>query len=631
MKKIIITFIVLVIVGGAGVGAYLYKYGKAPDPEVSTLAITRGDVIQQVGGTGTIEAVITVDVGTQVNGIIKELYADFNKIVRKGELIAKIDPATIEATIERDKANLESAQANLERQQVALEDAKSKLRRGEDLFKRRLITDQDLETLQVNVKTNDAQIKAQDASIKQIMAQLNQDNVNLGYTNIYAPIDGIVINRKVDIGQTVVSNNAATSMFQIAADLAQMQVKANIDESDVGLIRPGQRTTFRVDAFPNKEFVGTVSQVRLQPVVQQNVVTYVTIINVPNPSFELKPGMTANVKIEIARREGVLRVPNSAIRFRPTEEIFAAFKQPVPPELLRGRGGRGGAGGARGQNAMMGGGQQAGATPATAQGGTQARGQAAAGRSVSPTTPGQQPADSRTALRGSEGAQGQGGQSGQGGGRGGQWTGRQGQGGGEGGQQMTDEQRRQRMQERLAQMTPEEREQFMARMKERGIDPNNPQFGRGPGGQAGGQGRPSGQPGQAAAAQRQGAQSAAFAQMTPLARAMAGGGGPSIADRGASTIDALFGPLPPTETRGRVWVYNATKDKKELKAINGLRLGISDGTFTELIEGPVTEGQAVVTAVDLGSAGTTQNRNTGSPLMPGRPMGGPGGFGGRGR
>jgi hypothetical protein len=119
--------------------------------------------------------------------------------------------------------------------------------------------------------------------------------------------------------------------------------------------------------------------------------------------------------------------------------------------------------------------------------------------------------------------------------------------------------------------------------------------------------------------------------MTPLARAMAGGGGPSIADRGASTIDALFGPLPPTETRGRVWVYNATKDKKELKAINGLRLGISDGTFTELIEGPVTEVQAVVTAVDLGSAGTTQNRNTGSPLMPGRPMGGPGGFGGRGR
>ncbi len=637
MKKLIITFIVILIVGGAGVGAYLYKYGKTPEPEVSTLTITRGDVIQQVGGTGTIEAVITVDVGTQVNGIIKELYADFNSIVRKGQLIAKIDPATIEATIERDKANLESAEANLVRLQVSLEDAKSKQRRGEDLYKRRLITDQDLETLQVNVKTTDAQIKAQDASIKQIQAQLNQDNVNLGYTNIYAPIDGIVINRKVDIGQTVVSNNAATSMFQSAADLAQMQVKANIDESDVGLIRPGQRTTFRVDAFPNKEFVGSVSQIRLQPVVQQNVVTYVTIIDVPNPNFELKPGMTANVKIEIARRENVLRVPNSAIRFRPTEEIFAAFKQPVPPELQRGRGGRGGFSTARGQNAMAGSpmGGTTPSTPALTQDANQSRGQGASSRAGAGSTRGQQqPADARTAFRrGGEGGQGQGGQTGQGGG---QWAGRQ--GGGEGFQQMTPEQRRQRMQERLAQMTPEEREQFLARLKARGIDPNNPELGRGPGGQGaqGGhaEGRAASQSAQGQSAPRQGGQrqgGSGYQQMTPLARAMAGVGGPSIADRGASTIDALFGPLPPTETRGRVWVYNATKEKKELKAINGLRLGISDGTYTELLDGPVNENQAVVTGVDLGTTSTTQNRNmtTGNPLMPGRPMGPPGGFGGR--
>ena len=267
MKKLLITLIVVILVAGAAGGAYYYKYGKPPEPEVATVQVTRGDVIQVVGATGTIQAVTTVDVGTQVNGVILDLYGtDFNSIVKKGQKIAKIDPKTIEATIESDKANLESANANLDRQKIALEDSINKFRRAKDLAARNLITQQDLETADVTVKTNQASIKAQEASIKQTQAKLDQDMVNLGYTDIFAPIDGIVINRKVDVSQTVVSNNLATSMFQIAADLTKMQVKASVDESDVGNLRPGQRVTFRVNSYPGTTFEGRV--VEIAPAVE---------------------------------------------------------------------------------------------------------------------------------------------------------------------------------------------------------------------------------------------------------------------------------------------------------------------------------------------------------------------------
>lgn len=571
MKKLLITLIVVIVVAGAAGGAYYYKYGKPPEPEVSTQQITRGDVIQKVGATGTIEAVTTVDVGTQVTGVIMELYADFNSIVKKSQLVAKIDPKTIEATIERDKANLESAEANLERQKVSLEDSKNKLRRAEDLFRKNLATQQDLETAQVTVKTNEASIKGQDASIKQTKAQLNQDLVNLEYTNIYAPIDGIVINRKVDVGQTVVSNNAATSLFQIAADLTKMQVKAGVDESDVGKLRTGQRVTFRVDAFLDKEFVGTVSQIRLQPVVTQNVVTYTTMINVPNPNRELRPGMTATVNIEIARRDNVLRVPLAATRFRPTREIFEALNLPLPPELLqrgRGQGGTSGGatGGGQGQNVVTGGQQGQG-------------GRAAGAFERGGGDRGTLPADRRAMVRpGGEGQQAAPGQQ-----RGGQP--------GQGGEQMTPEQRQQRMQERMAQMTPDERRQFEERMK---------QFGQG--GQ-GGRGRPA-----------------------------ANEAGPSegIGAGGATTIDALFGPLTFTELRGRVWIYAVNGTTKSLKSYN-IRTGIDDGTYAVLVEGPgIEEGTRLVTNIDTGQQTTQQVRPGSSPLMPGR--GGPGGFGGgRGR
>src|SRR5918993_1943034 len=342
IKKLILFVIVLAAAGG---GYYYYKLKTArPEPAVMTQPLSRGDVVETVGATGTLEAVETVDVGTQVSGVVRELHADFNSIVKKGQVIARLDPQLIETQIEQQSANVARAEADLERLKVSLADAEQKLRRAEQMSAKQLIPKTELETAEVNVQAAKAQIKSSEASLTQARAQLNNQKVNLNYTTIVAPIDGIVISRNVDQGQTVQSSMNAPTLYVIAADLTKMQVLANIDEADVGRMRPGQHVTFRVDAFPTETFTGTVAQVRLQPAVVQNVVVYSTVISVPNPELKLKPGMTANVNIEIHRKNNVLRVPNAATRFRPTPEMFAALNQAVPPELERGRGGGGGGG-----------------------------------------------------------------------------------------------------------------------------------------------------------------------------------------------------------------------------------------------------------------------------------------------
>ena len=247
---------------------------------------------------------------------------------------------------------------------MTLEDAKQKLERAQAMFKRELVPRTDLEAAEIAVKSADAQIKSSEASLTQSRASLNQANVNLAYTVITSPIDGIVISRNVDPGQTVASSMNAPTLFVIAADLTKMQVVANIDESDVGRMRPGQVVSFRVDAYPTDTFTGAVEQVRLQPAVVQNVVVYSTVIAVPNPQLRLKPGMTATVGIEIARRDNVLRVPTAAVRFRPTEPMFAVLNQPMPPELQRGAGGFGGGRGGRGRDGAGGQGGAPGANGA---------------------------------------------------------------------------------------------------------------------------------------------------------------------------------------------------------------------------------------------------------------------------
>ena len=339
---------IVVVLATLGITAYGYLGFRTSEfvPEVSTVALARGDVVDTVGATGALEAVTTVQVGSQVSGIIDALYADFNSIVREGEVIARLEPSLFESQVEQSRANLARSEADVARLTVALEDARTQLRRSEELAAQDLIAASELEAAQVAVRSAEAQLQSAEASVIQSRASLNQSEVNLGHTVITAPIDGIVIARQVDVGQTVAASMSAPELFIIAADLTEMQVIANIDESDVGRIRPGQPVTFTVDAYAAEEFGGTVSQIRLEPVVLQNVVTYATVIDVPNNDLRLKPGMTATVTLEIARRENVLRVPNSALRFRPTPDMFAVLNQPVPEILQRGGSGPGG-GGAR--------------------------------------------------------------------------------------------------------------------------------------------------------------------------------------------------------------------------------------------------------------------------------------------
>ena len=573
MRKLITVAIVILLVAAGAVGAYYYK-GRKTDPKIVTAPITRGDIVQTVGATGTLEAVQTVQVGSQVSGIVKALYADFNSIVKKGQLIAKIDPQLIQTQIEQAQANFARSQADLERLKVTLADAQSKLKRAEGLAVKRLIPDSELETAQVNVRMAEAQLRSSQAALTQAQASLNQNMVNLQNTDIFAPIDGIVISRNVDQGQTVAASFNAPTLFIIAADLTRMQARASVDEADVGLMRPGQTARFRVDAYPLDEFTGTVSQVRLQAVVSQNVVTYVTVIDVPNPNLKLKPGMTANVTIEIARRENVLRIQNAALRFRPTTDIFAALNQPVPPEMQP-RTGRAGAGGTRAEGTGGAGGQRQ-AGPVTAQGPQAVQGtQPAAGRSgASPQ------ADPAGRPGASAQAQGQPGRP----------AGAQGQGAASGGQPAMDPERQQRLRERLQNMTAEERAQMMQRLRERGIDPAQVGIGGGPEGARGAGQRPS--------------------------------AGPSVGTQQAQTIDQLFGPLQVTQAPGRAWRHIGS----ELK-MTRLRLGITDGTYTELLEETLKVGDEVVTSVDTGLP-VAQTPTGRSPLMPtGRPggMGGPGG------
>jgi HlyD family secretion protein len=593
MKKLIITLIVLGVIAGS-VGAY-YRY-RTPEEgvKISKLAVARGDVIESVGATGTLQAVKTVQVGSQVSGNIKALYADFNTIVKKGQIVAELDPSLIQTQIEQARANVIRSQADLDRLKVSLEDARIKLKRTESLAARKLVSPQELETAQVAVRSAEAQIKSSEASLTQSKASLNQSEVNLQHTVIEAPIDGIVISRNVDVGQTVAASMNAPTLFIIAEDRTKMQVNANVDESDVGRIRAGQQVRFRVDAYPLEEFTGTVSQVRLQPVVTQNVVTYATVINVPNDQLKLKPGMTANVTIEIARRNDVVRVPNAALRFRPNADTFAALNQAVPPEMQRGAGGgrQGGVGGG------IAGGPAAAGTPAGGSAPQAASGSSAGGRSTAAEGRGTQsqpvPSASQTqAPAGTSGmpaAQGQGGQ------------GRFG-----GGQNMDPEERRRRFEERMASMSPEERTQFEARMRERGIDPNSPGGGRGGFGPSG-SGTP-GQRGQAGPGQ-------------PGTRRAPGGDAAAVDRAGAQTIDQLFGPLPSTQTTGRVWV----EANGQLKSVR-VRLGITDGTYTELLSGELQAGQELVTAVVTPAQAAAAA--TRSPLMPGGPGGGgrPGGGG----
>jgi HlyD family secretion protein len=301
--------------------------------------VTRGEVVDLVDATGTLQAVTTVQVGTQVSGTIKALHADFNSRVRRGQVVAELEPSLFEAQVEQARASVVRLEAEAQRARVQRADADQELRRARELSSRELLSATDLETAETNAHAAEAAVNAADAQIVQARAALHQAEVNLDHTIITAPIDGIVVSRNVDVGQTVAASMQAPTLFIIAKDLSAMQVNAAVAEADIGRIRVGQAVTFRVDAYPGTIFSGTVSQVRLQPVVEQNVVSYVTVIDVPNRDLRLKPGMTANVSVEIARVSDVLRIPNGALRVRPTAELLAQLQQPAVALRAGGRDG----------------------------------------------------------------------------------------------------------------------------------------------------------------------------------------------------------------------------------------------------------------------------------------------------
>lgn len=323
--------LILGVVVLAALAVVYYRSTRAEEAlTVATAVVTRGDIVEIVDATGTLEAVTTVQVGTQVSGTIKALYADFNSTVRRGQVIVELEPSLFQTQVEQARASLVRLQAEAQRAEAQREDAERKLARARQLADQQLIAVMDLEAAEMTVRQAAASLRAAEAQIAQARAALHQSEVNLAHTIISAPIDGVVISRNVDVGQTVAASMQAPTLFVIARDLTAMQVNASIAESDIGRIEAGQDVTFRVDAYPGDVFTGRVSQVRLEPVVEQNVVSYVTMIDVPNPALKLKPGMTANVTVEIARATDVLRIPNTALRVRPTAEVLAALGQASP-------------------------------------------------------------------------------------------------------------------------------------------------------------------------------------------------------------------------------------------------------------------------------------------------------------
>ncbi len=307
MKKILA--LVLLVAAGIGVAAFL-KSRRAPEPKYRTVAVDRGNVTQTVAATGTLSAVITVKVGSVVSGNVAVLHADFNKQVKKGELLAELDPVPFQERVDQAKAALDKADVDVRNNAIAL-------RRQKALWEQQLAAQADLDQAQANY---DSAV----AAVGQAKASLAQAQTDLNNSKIIAPIDGVVVDRQYDVGQPVAASFQAPTIFTIAQDLTKMQVSADVSESDIGMCKVGQPVRFTVDAYPDQTFRGTIGQIRLNATVNQNVVTYPVIIWVDNPDLALRPNMTANIIIDVATVKDVLRVPNGALRFRPEEKESAS-------------------------------------------------------------------------------------------------------------------------------------------------------------------------------------------------------------------------------------------------------------------------------------------------------------------
>jgi HlyD family secretion protein len=371
--KLLMSLVLVLVLGGAAGGGYLYYEGQQQPPRYLTATVERGAIATTVNATGVVNAVTTVQVGSQVSGTIQKLFVDFNSLVKEGDVIAQIDPALLstkvaqaranvasalaavqvaqattinaKAAVETAQANAESARANIEKAKVALADARRILERNKEMARKSLIAQNELDTAQAaydgaaaQLKASEAQLEATTGQLKSASAQqrlaaaqelaaaaqvdqtkaaLQAAELDLEHTTIRAPVNGIVVSRSVDVGQTVAASLQAPVLFLIAQDLTQMQVDTNVSEADIGRVRVGQKVTFTVDAYQNITFTGEVTQVRNAPITVQNVVTYDAVVQVANPDLRLKPGMTANVSFLVAERQDVIKIPTAALRFQP--------------------------------------------------------------------------------------------------------------------------------------------------------------------------------------------------------------------------------------------------------------------------------------------------------------------------
>src|ERR1700722_19495949 len=306
-----------VIVLVAIIGGWYFLTGSTTAPKIVTAKVTEGPIVRSVTATGTVNPVITVQLGTYVSGPIIAIYKDYNAPVKKGQLIAKIDPSTYQVTVDIAHATLANSKAQLGKDQADLAYKKVTYDRDLALYQADAVSKGTVDSAYSAWQMDVAQVKLDRANIQQQTANVAAAQVNLNYTNIVAPVDGTVVSRNVDVGQTVAASFQTPTLFLIAKDLTKMQVDSNVSESDIGYIKEGQKATFRVDAFPDRDFDGVVAQVRQAPITVQNVVTYDVVVAVENPELLLKPGMTANVNVVTASKGSVVRVPIDALRFAP--------------------------------------------------------------------------------------------------------------------------------------------------------------------------------------------------------------------------------------------------------------------------------------------------------------------------
>ena len=342
MKKLITALVFILLVGG-GAFAY-YRYGRTEEkPQVIQSSVSRGPITETVQATGTLEALRTVNVGSQVSGTVIQLgpdpntIVDYNSIVKEGEVIAKLDPSLLETQVKVQQANIEKQQTDIDSNKIQLENDQINLKRTQAQFDAHLVSQSTLDTADLAVKTRIATIASAEKQLVTTKAALEQAQLNVEYCTIKSPIDGVVVQRQVDIGQTVQSSMTTPQFFQLATDLTTLRLTAGVDEADIGKIRPGQDVNFQVDAYQQQVFRGKVDRVRLNATSSNNVVTYQVVANVANQDLKLRPAMTATLHIVIETSDNVLKVPNQALRFKPTADMYAALgAQPPAPGAGRG-------------------------------------------------------------------------------------------------------------------------------------------------------------------------------------------------------------------------------------------------------------------------------------------------------